>query len=160
MKFIKEDGVWRIFSLNTERGGLNKQQANQLVSMPENSELVKLVNETMLAFAKSVNAANMQQFYDHTAVALQNQTSPDQLKTIFKAFIDQQINMLGLQQLSPEFVNGPVINDENVLQINGHYPSKPLRVTFEHKYVKEGTAWKLVAINVDAKPVEQAESKN
>ncbi len=155
LKFVKEDGDWKIFSLNAGRAGANQPTGNLLITKPDNAAMVKMVGETMRVFAESVNAQSMQKLYDHTAQVWQSQTSPDALEKIFKGFIDAKINMLALQNLAPVFANTPEVADNGVLEIKGYYPSRPLQVSFEHKYLLEGTEWKLIAINVNARPVQE-----
>jgi len=56
-----------------------------------------------------------------------------------------------LDNVSPIFDEKPSMNEENVLLINGYYPSKPNQVFFRQEYVYEGLGWKLLGLKVQIK---------
>ena len=56
-----------------------------------------------------------------------------------------------LDNYSPQFSSKPTIDDNGVLVIAGHYPTKPNQVYFQQKYIYEGLGWKLIGFSADIK---------
>ena len=45
-----------------------------------------------------------------------------------------------------------MINGGNNLVVDGYYATSPWRISFHLTFIMEGRSWKLVGINVSAKP--------
>jgi hypothetical protein len=56
-----------------------------------------------------------------------------------------------LDQLSPQFTQKALINEDGVLIIQGQYPTTPSALIFVSKYIYEGYGWKLLGLNVEIK---------
>ena len=61
--------------------------------------------------------------------------------------------MTALDRMRPQFDGPGILDDDGILLITGHYPTRPSQVSFEHGYIYEGLSWKLVQFMVDVKPV-------
>ncbi len=145
---IKEDGTWKIFSLFIPQAGIVTHPSGKL---PDNTKLVALIDTSLLKFAESVNAKDFSAFHSHIAYIWQKQTSIEQFKQIFQPFVDKEINMLpAINSYTPIFEPLPIINEEDILVVQGHYPTQP-QLQFKLKYIYEGIKWKLMGINVDIK---------
>ena len=152
ISFVKEDGVWRINSIDKDQVGISDANTAQSSSaLPKPEEAVALVQETMKVFAMSVNGKDFSPFYKYISPIWQKQITVQQLNDIFRTFIDNEMNLLPLQQVQPKFEPNPFLKD-GVLVVQGSYPSKPSKVTFEFKYVKDGSAWKSVGVNMNVQP--------
>ncbi|MCC2113253.1 MAG: hypothetical protein KDJ16_14555 [Hyphomicrobiales bacterium] len=156
IKFLKEDGTWKINAIEKDKAGISEGDEPEPVShdIPPNDDLVAMVNATTQTFGRSILAKSMDEFYGAVSDTWQRQTTVEELNSAFKPFIDAELNLSGLSGISPVFDKEPTIGENGVLVIEGHYPSTPLRVNFQQKYVQEGTAWKLLGLNVNVKPVE------
>lgn len=148
--FVKEKGVWKIFSIRKPQPGV--ATSDQGAKLPSNEELVKLTDESMRQFAEAVNAKNFAKFRAYVSHLWQRQYSVKKFNTIFKPFIDANINILpALRASAPQFDTKPSINENGLLEIDGHYPTSPSRIYFKLKYIYEGLDWKLAGIYVNIK---------
>jgi len=81
------------------------------------------------------NAKDFSEFHKYVAVLWQRQVTAEKLAQVFKPFTDSNLNLLPLDNYSPVFDGTPSINEDGVLVIKGHYPTKPSKVLFQLKYV-------------------------
>jgi hypothetical protein len=88
---------------------------------------------------------------DH--ISLRFGRSSQQLDEAFKDFYDLQITGDPLAGKSPIFTAGPAIDEHGNLSVDGYYATSPSRVSFHLAFVMEGRTWKLIEINVNAKPL-------
>ena len=107
----------------------------------------------MHVFAVAVNERNMTDFRDYVAYSWQHEITPERLDEAFGAFYDSGLDLTALDRMRPQFDGPGVLDDDGILLIAGHYPTRPSQVTFEHGYIYEGLSWKLVQFMVDVKPV-------
>jgi hypothetical protein len=73
------------------------------------------------------------------------------LQHAFQSFIDQNINIAGIQGTEPVFDRPPWVNTDGLLVLSGHYPTKPYRVFFALKFYYEVPAWRLFGIDVQVR---------
>lgn len=139
LTFVKENGTWKINSIQ-------RDAAN---SLPSKADQVALTKQSMRDFAAGINGKNMESFRQTISKLWQEQVTTEELNKAFATFMEQNLDLTVLEPLEPLFDNEPKINQDGVLVITGHYPTEPSRVTFEHKYIYEDTAWKLVGFSVD-----------
>jgi hypothetical protein len=129
---------------NTIEGYLdqNKMVVN---TVPDEKEMVKLVQKNMQIFAQSVKEKDMTRFYRSIAPFWQQKTSVKELNGVFAPFMNAAIDLTKLQKLQPVIDKGTKLTQKQDLYILGHYNTKPL-VRFEQtcKHQKDGS-WKLVA---------------
>jgi hypothetical protein len=119
---------------------------------PGEKEAKALALDSLLAFNKAIEAEDFTGFHKQIAALWQAQVTPAKLKSIFQAFLDQDIDLSGVTTVEPIFTQRPAVDDDGVLVLQGNYPTTPVRIDFRLKYVYEKTAWKLIGIKVDAKP--------
>ena len=112
---------------------------------------IALVKESMRMFSLSVNAKNFSEFHKSISRLWQREVTVSRLNQAFKPFMDNNINLLPLDNITPVFDVTPSVDDRGVLTIKGYYPTKPSRVTFEFGYVYEGASWKLARTKVNIK---------
>jgi len=146
--FIKENDKWLIYSIYKPQAGLAGGESGKL---PSESEQVALVKESIRKFALSVNAKDFTVFHKYTSHLWQREMTVQKFNEVFKPFLENNINLLPLDNLSPVFDGTSSIDDNGVLLIKGHYPTKPSKVLFELKYIYEGVSWKLVGTNINVK---------
>lgn len=102
----------------------------------------------MKVFALSVKSNDFTPLYNSTAKYWQAQITADKLKDIFKVFIDKKIDLAPLIQGTPVLSKTPVINNDDILVLEGYYTNKPYIVNYTLKYLYEYPEWKLIGINV------------
>jgi len=148
LSFVKGESGWKIYSIEKPQAGIQDQKAGQV---PSESDQVKLVAETMHQLAICVNEKNMEKFYAYSSNRMQKEYTPKKLDEAFAPFFNIGADLTVLDNVSPIFDEKPSMNEENVLLINGYYPSKPNQVFFRQEYVYEGLGWKLLGLKVQIK---------
>lgn len=112
-----------------------------------------LVHHTMMDFARNVPKGSFEDFYATTAKAWQRQVTVAQINAAFAPFVDQQVNLGGLRDMSPILDTPPSLDSAHgLLLVSGHYASTPLQVVFTMKYLVEEDQWKPYGIEVNVKP--------
>lgn len=121
--------------------------------MPPDKELKGLVFDSLFAFNKAVQEKSFAKFYEERlSPQFQKQFPLEKFTAIFQAFIDKGYDISNIAKSEPIFDTPPAIGSDGLLVLNGHYPTKPNKVTFKLTYVYESSAWKILGINVQATP--------
>ena len=122
------------------------------IQAPPDEQVVELADRTMRIFMTSVREKSMRGLWNHIALRFRDQFSVAQLDDVFKAFYSLRITGDPLAENSPIFTAAPLIDGNSNLVVDGFYATIPWRVSFHLVFAMEGRAWKLVGINVNAKP--------
>jgi hypothetical protein len=122
------------------------------IQVPSDDQAVELADRSMRVFMASVREKSMQGLWDHISPRFREKFSVAQLNEAFKGFFGLTITGDPLAGKSPIFAAAPVIDGNSNLIVDGFYATLPLRVGFHLVFAMEGRAWKLVGINVTAKP--------
>jgi hypothetical protein len=146
VKLVKEDGKWKILSIQKAAAGIVADTGPSTV--PADAELIIVTNNSVLLLGRAINANDFSSLYSSTAKIWQNQTTPDALKQIFKSFIDQNIDLTVIEGKNPEFSEKASIDENGRLVLKGFYLVPPAKFVFTLKYIQEDKQWKLVGINV------------
>jgi hypothetical protein len=113
--------------------------------VPSEALLRKLTTDTLLDLDQAIKSKDFKAFHSRVAKVWQSGQTPEQMKTGFGNF---NADLSGVKDVAPSFAPPPVIDKDGQLVVNGMYPSKPNRVTFEFRYVFEGSEWKLLRHNL------------
>ena len=149
MAFIKEQGAWKIYSIEKPASGAStKDSTPALLTKPGHSALAK---KSMHDFAISVSQKNMGHFRTTISKLWQDQFPIEKLNQAYASIFTSSVDLTRLDSLDPVMDSEPTIDGNGVLLIKGHYPTKPNQVFFENKYLDEGAGWKLVGFNVNIK---------
>ena len=146
---IKEDGAWKILSVYKPPAGVLAHES--AIEIPPVADLNLLVNTSILDLAQAINSGDFSAFHKKIAGFWSEQTTPDELKAGFTKFIDQKIDLTGIQGLDPVFSEAASLNEYGALVLKGNYPTTPSAVNFDLSYAFENEAWKLVGIAVDVR---------
>lgn len=120
--------------------------------IPSEHELKKLVLDTLLLFNDAVKTESFKAFHAKLGSAWKNDTTPRQLIDIFRVFVDKRIDFAEIADVDPTFDGFAALEENGWLVVKGHYTLAASDVLFEVKYENEEASWKLVALNVEAKP--------
>ena len=127
--------------------------------VPARKELNALALDSVTAFDKAVKAQDFTAFHKQISKLWQEQITPDQLKSAFQTFIDQQMDLAGAAQVDPVFEPAPSIDDDGVLTLEGDYPTAPNKIRFRLKYMNEKSGWKLLGIKLNVTPAGTSDAK-
>jgi hypothetical protein len=150
LKFISEKSQWKLIGVYVSPGeGATPEASASVVSeMPADSELAALTNSSVMLLATALGRDDFSDFYAAIAKLWQGQTTREQLRDQFKVFVEKKISLTLIEGTNPVFTEKPVVDANRVLILTGYYPTKPYRVEFRLKFIKEEPQWKLVGINV------------
>ena len=122
------------------------------IKAPPDDQVVELADRAMRLFMASVREKSMRGLWNHISPRFREKFSVAQLDEIFKAFYGLTITGEPLAGKSPIFTAAPALDGNSNLVVDGFYATAPWRVSFHLTFAMEGRAWKLVGINVSAKP--------
>jgi len=146
---IKEQNQWKILSITIPQAGLDVVSAKP--DIPETGILKLLVAESVHDLALAINARDFTPLYNSISRFWKNQTTAEELKQGFAAFINQKIDLTAVKGVEPVFDKVPIINEQDVLELAGYFPTKPAMVYFKLGYTYEHPDWKLVGIDINVK---------
>ena len=158
LEYVHEDSVWKLVGINVETSPMPGSEPKS-GEMPTVGFMKQMVQKVMLDFAGAVNARDFSGFYTEISEIWQKQITKEKMEAAFKTFSDKKIDLTVLEGHLPEFTVAPFINNKRVLIIKGKYLVSEGEVHFEHKYVYETSAWKLLGINVNLEPKTLAKIK-
>lgn len=116
-----------------------------------------VIEITIKRHLASFNDANITGNYEvwHATLSrpFRQQFTPDRLKTAFKAFHDQQIDIAPVLAQPPILSEPARIDHEGALLLKGAFETRPSRVLFDMKLLPAEGDWKLISIHVNVLPV-------
>jgi Ca2+-binding EF-hand superfamily protein len=136
---------WRLVQMQVKT---EKSQPAALPQLPAESELRRLTDETILAFAEAVRKKDFSGFYERFTKAQKQQGTAKDLQAAFQEYIDKQVDLSCIKGVAPVYDKPPAIDKDGSLSLKGAYPSKPLRVTFDLSFGREAESWKLDGLTV------------
>lgn len=117
---------------------------------PSEDEVKRLVTESLMQFNEAVQAKDFTAFYNSIAPFWQKQTTAEKLQETFQGFIDKNVNIGWIENVTPAFDSAPSVTGD-VLTAAGKFDGSESTVTFKLDYKNEGGAWRLVGINVSVR---------
>ena len=150
IKFVKENGKWKILAMEKSAAGLEEKPASAK-TIPEDGELRRMTDVALRDFARAVNQADFTDFHGTLSELWKNQITPERLLEIFHTFVDQEADLTVLSQFEPVFSEAPVIDDNDLLVLTGYYPTQPSICHFTLKYTYEHPRWMLAGIHINLK---------
>lgn len=116
-----------------------------------------VIEITIKRHLASFNDANITGNYEvwHATLSrpFRQQFTPERLKTAFKAFHDQQIDIAPVLAQVPNLSEPARIDHEGALVLKGVFETRPSRVIFDIKLLPAEGDWKLISIHVNVLPV-------
>lgn len=155
LTYIYESSVWKLMGINVQA----IPAVENTGEVPTDREVRKLALDSLLLFNVAIQTKSFDKFYTKIATLWQKEITPEQLLQIFRSFVDGNVNIALIVKEQPDFESTPKVNSDGILVLKGSYPTKPNHVFFELKYVFEDESWKLVGINVQVKPGDDAPPK-
>jgi hypothetical protein len=121
--------------------------------MPPDKELKALLFDSLFAFNQAVQKKDFTKFHqERLASEFRKQFPLEKFAAAFQVFIDKGYDISSIAKSEPVFDSPAAFDSDGLLVVKGHYPTRPNKVTFKLTYDHEGSAWKLMGINVQAIP--------
>lgn len=145
---------------NTDRplypgGEVNANPADLGSGVPRDDVIEAMAKNALM----TLNDANLTGNYDvfrarlHTAFR-QQKTAAD-LAAIFAGFRSAKIDLAPALVHRAIFAEAPHIDGEGKLRAKGFFETRPWRTSFDLDWSRDGNAWALMRINVQARPPDQ-----
>ena len=147
MDLVKESGTWKVIYLSAPQSGVAVEQGGKQLPTDEKSKA--LILDSLLDFNKAIQDKSFDGFHTKISRAWQEQITADKLKEVFQQFIDKKLDISSIKTVDPILSEPPEINSDGLLVLKGYYPTHPLKVNFQLKYIYEHPAWKLFGIKVN-----------
>jgi Arc/MetJ-type ribon-helix-helix transcriptional regulator len=143
LKYVQEKSAWKLLGIKVEVKGTD---------VPSEREARALALESLLAFNRAVQAKNFTTFHKQIADVWRKQITPEELKKAFAPFTEQDVNIASIADHQPVFEPAPGFDADDLLLLQGHYPTRPNKLEFKLRYIQEADAWQLVSIAVNVGP--------
>lgn len=151
LMFVKENGAWKIYSIQKPAAGLQVASESTSPGIPSKADQVALVKQAMHDFAVSIDAKSMEHFRSTVSQLWQKQITTEKLDEIFGKIFDANFNLTELDAIEPKLDPVSALGENGELVLTGYFPAKPLQVYFQQKYVYEGTGWKVYGFRINVK---------
>jgi hypothetical protein len=148
MDMVRESGNWKVIYLSAPQSGVAVEQQGDK-KLPTDEKSKALVLASLLDFNNAVHDKDFKGFHTTISRAWQEQITADKLKEVFQEFIDKKLDISSIKTVDPILSEAPEINSDGLLILKGYYPTRPLKVNFQLKYIYEHPAWKLFGIKVN-----------
>lgn len=155
LKYVEEKSAWKLLGIKVDV----KPAGAPGGKVPIAQEARAIVRESLLIFNEAVLAGDFSSFHQRIATVWQEQITPAQLRDALAGFVEQKVNIGPVADLEPVFNPEPEMDDDGVLLLKGHYPTRPNKVHFKLRYIHEGGAWRLVNIGVNVSPSDDPENE-
>lgn len=141
--FSHEEGEWKLLQINV------KVQAAKTEDAPPTEELQRMAKESLLAFNEAVKSQSFVSFRsEQCSPRFQAEVSAERFAEVFKQFVEQKVDIGAISEHDPVFKTVPAVDENNVLNLEGHYPTQPKQVGFTLQYEFVEGIWKLQSINL------------
>ena len=105
------------------------------------------MKSSLVSFNDAVLTGNFAVLHARLAKPLRDKYSPEQLKGIFKTFVEQKAEFYVITAYAPTYDPAPAITEEGVLHLKGTFPTEPSKVGFDLKFVLSDDRWRLLGID-------------
>jgi hypothetical protein len=149
LKFVKEDGKWKILSLRKEGYGFSS--AEVVKGMPSNEELSIMASQSIYELGKAINSKNFSDFYSNISLLWQSQTTKEKLLAVFKTFKDNNIDLTVVKNIKPVFLEKPGFVDQRSILLKGYYNVNEKKYYFDLLYIYENNKWMLLGAGINVR---------
>jgi len=167
-----EGGAWKLFTLRTSTPDEHWEPEDRFTMvgkgvgfndvyhqpMPSQKDLALLVHETMGEFNTAIQSGDFHAFYRSISQQWRQGyrtngetvagVTEKMIKDHFQGFIDDKIDLSVVQGLPPVFDRLPLINQDGLLVLDGHFNTPQFRADFHMEYTYELPRWKLFGIDL------------
>ena len=161
---VREQGDWKVNAfVDDDRAGVGP--GAWFKQIPLREDLDALTAETIGLFRQSMEAGDMETFYRYMSDSFTIGITLERLQQAYQPYIDflkaGNFNLTGIEDLQPTYLELPAFQDvplgideedyfvvQDVMILEGFYPTEPLVVPFKFSYVYEHPEWKLFQFQV------------
>jgi hypothetical protein len=119
-------------------------------------ELSMLVRTTIVALHHANITANYSVLHDLGDRQFQANFSQAVLADMFRGFREQGVNLAPAVLYDAQLDGQPVLTEDGLLRVVGHFPTVPQQIIFDVIYRSEDGMWRIDSINVGTRPTDEA----
>jgi len=119
--------------------------------MPSEDVQDVLVRTTLMALNDANMTGNYAVLVARSSQQFQAQVTQEKLAAALEVFRTNKLFFESIVNKKCDSTEKPVIDREGVLNLGGVIKSNEIQVTYKLRFVQNGSAWKLLGFNVDAK---------
>ena len=151
IQFVKENDVWKIYSIRKSQAGLVTASDAESPAAPSLADSRKIALATTLVFGNAVKTGDFTAIYQTTSSEFQKKYTAATFASSFAELIDRKIDSAVAPDAVPVFTTAPEMLENGVLHMAGSFDRSGQEhghLIFNYKYVYRHTEWKLVGIDV------------
>jgi hypothetical protein len=115
--------------------------------------LTVIIKDAIIALHQANMTGNYSVLRDMGTPILRENFDQTRLAAAFTNLRERKIDLSPAYFLSPNLTKAPELNKDNELVVTGFFPTQPLRIQFELKFMQLDGKWRLAGIGVDALPL-------
>ncbi|MGH7003609.1 MAG: hypothetical protein ACREIP_06645 [Alphaproteobacteria bacterium] len=136
-------------------GEVNANPAQLGPELPRDDVVEAMLKNALMTFNDANISGNYQVFHARLHPAFRAQRSAADLANIFVGFRTSRIDLAPLLVHRPIYAEPPAIDGDGNLSLKGYFETRPWRTSYNVLWRRDGNAWQLWRINVQARPPEQ-----
>jgi hypothetical protein len=150
IQFVKENDVWKIYSIKKSQAGLVTSSDDEGPTIPSITDAGKLALATSLEFGRAIKSVDFKGLYQTTSSEVQKKYTVAEFAASFAEIVDKKLDVAVAADAKPEFTTYPEMLENGVLHMAGVFVcgEQHDHLNFDYKYVYRHTAWKLLGIHV------------
>jgi hypothetical protein len=149
--FVKENDVWKIYSIKKSQAGLVTSSADdEGPATPSLADAGKIALTTSLKFGRAIKSGDFTELYQTTSSEVQKKYTVSAFAASFAEIVDKKLDVAVAEDAKPTFTTAPEMQENGVLHMAGVFTCGELHdhLNFDYKYVYRHTEWKLLGIHV------------
>jgi len=131
-------------------------QPQAKIPIPPPEQMAMLIQTSVVALSQANLTGNYTVLHALGAPGFQQSNPPAKLAEIFKNLREQSIDLTPVILFSPILLREPVINEQGMLHLVGHYKTAPQQVNFEVLFQPVAGQWRMFGISVRTVPAPAA----
>lgn len=146
--------------VNTERplypgGEVNTNPADPGAVLPRDDVIEAMVKNALMSLNDANLTGNYSVFHARLHSVFRSQKTAAELATIFAGFRAARIDLSPALVHRAFFAEPPHLDGTGQVRAKGYFETRPWRTSFDLDWARDGNAWGLMRINVQARPPEQ-----
>lgn len=121
----------------------------QIPSVPDDPGVVILIRTTLVALNHANRTGNYTVLRDLGAPSFASANSAARLGQIFARLRRRNLDLGPVTVVAPKLHRQPFIDEQGMLRLAGHVPSRPVQVNFNLVFQHAGGHWRLFGISVN-----------
>lgn len=160
MKLIKEDGEWRVASLQGPpppethyrvmcNFGHWSKSALTVPPLPPQADIDRLIRTTLLDLNKALDQEDFTEFHASVAEVWRENTPVAVFKRVLERLHQSEMDLGAIASMNPVFDRPVKVRPDGVLTADGKYLLPPYAVDFWLHYIQEDDKqWRLISLRV------------